>query len=177
MNVKHTGFRCTTQWICCCSVARSCQTLSDSVDYSMTSLPVSHQLPEFAQVHVHWVSDAIQPFHLLLPSFLSASIFPNIRIFSNELSVRIMWPKYWCFSFSICPFNEYSRFISFKIDWFDLLAVQGTPKSSPAPHSSKASISECFAFFMVQLSHLYMTTGKTIALTIWTCVCKVIRLC
>ena len=107
---------------------------------------------------------------------LLPSIFPNIRVFSNESALSIRWPKYWSFSFSISSFNEYSGFISFKIDWFDL-AVQGTPKSSPASHSSKASILECSAFFMVQFSHPYMTTGKTIALTIWTSVCKVIRLC
>ena len=98
---------------------------------------------------------------LLLPS-----IFPSIRVFSNELALRIRWPKYWGFSFSISPSNEYSGLISFRIDWFDLLAVQGTLKSLPQHHSSKASILQCSAFFMVQLSHLCMTTGKTIALSI-----------
>ena len=96
---------------------------------------------------------------LFLPSF-----FPSIRVFSNEPALHIWWPKYWSFSFSISPSNEYSGLISFRIDWFDLLAVQGTLKSLLQHHSSKASILWCSAFFMVQLSHLYMTTGKTIAL-------------
>ena len=98
---------------------------------------------------------------LLLPS-----VFPSIRVFYNESVLHIRWPKYWNFSFSICPPNEYSGFISFRIDWFDLLAVQGTLKSLLQHHSSKASILWCSAFFMVQLSHLYMTTRKTVALII-----------
>ena len=104
---------------------------------------------------------------LLLPS-----IFPSIRIFSDESALLIRWPKYWNFSFSISPSNEYSGLISFKIDWLDLLAVQGTPKSLFQHHSLKASILQCSAFFMVQLSHPYMTTGKTIALIIGTFVSK-----
>ena len=105
--------------------------------------------------------------HLILccPLLLLPSVFPSIRIFSNELALHIRRPKYWSFSFSISPFNENSRLISFRIDWFDFLAVQGTLKSLLQHHSSKASILWCSTFFMVQLSHPYMTTGKTIALT------------
>ena len=116
--------------------------------------------------------------HLILchPLFLPPSIFPSIRVFSNESVLPIRWPKYWSFSLSISPSNEYSGLISFRIDWFDLLAVQGTLKSLLQHHSSKASILQCSAFFMVQLSHPYMTTGKTIALTTWTFVGKVISL-
>ena len=106
---------------------------------------------------------------LLLPS-----IFPSIRVFSNESVLGIRWPKYWSFSFSISPSNEYSGLISFRMDWLDLLAVQGTPKSLLQYHSSKASILQCSAFFEIQLSHSYMTTEKTIALAIWTYVSKVI---
>ena len=105
--------------------------------------------------------------HLILchPLFLLPSIFPSIRVFSNMSVLRIRWPKYWSFSFSISPSNEYSGLISFRMDWLDLLAVQGTLKSLPQHHSSKASILQHSAFFIVQLSHPYMTTGKTIALT------------
>ena len=102
------------------------------------------------------------------PLFLLLSIFPSIRVFSSESALCIRWPKYLRFNFSISPSNEYSRLISFRIDWFDLLAVQGTLKSLLQHHNSKASIFQHSAFFIVQLSHLYMTTGKTIALTIWT---------
>ena len=111
--------------------------------------------------------------HLLL---LPPSIFPSIRIFSNESALRIRWPKYWSFSFNISPSNEYSGLISFSMDWLDFLAVQGTLKSLLQHHSSKASIFQCSAFFTVQLSHPYMTTGKTIALTIRTFVGKVMSL-
>ena len=113
--------------------------------------------------------------HLILccPLLLSPSIFPSIRVFSNESALHIRWPKYWSFSFSISPSKEYSGLISFRIDWLDLLAVQGTLKSLLQHHSSKASILWCSAFFIVQLSHPYMTTGKTIALTIWTFAGKV----
>ena len=107
---------------------------------------------------------------LLLPSN-----FPSIRVFSNELALHIRWPKYWSFSFSISPSNEYSGFVSFRIDWFDLLAVQGTLKSLPQ-HNSKASVLHHSTFFMVQLSHPYMTTGKTIALNRWTFVGKMMSL-
>ena len=110
------------------------------------------------------------------PLLLLPSIFPSIRVFSNESALHIRWPKYWIFSFSIGPSNEYSGLISFRIDWFDLLAVQGTLKSLLQHHSSKASIVQRSGFFMVQLSHPYMTTGKTIALTRWTFVSKVMSL-
>ena len=113
--------------------------------------------------------------HLILcfPLILLSSIFPIIRVFSNELALFIRWPRYWSFSFSINPSNEYSGLISFRIDWFDFLAVQGTLKSLLLHHSSKASIFCCSTFFMVQLSHLYMTTGKNIVLTVWIFVSKV----
>ena len=116
--------------------------------------------------------------HLILcpPLFLLPSIFPSIRVFSNESVLHIRWPMYWSFSFSISPSNEYSGLISLRIDWFDLLAVQGTLKSLLQHHSSKTSILQCSAFFMVQLSHPYMTTGKTMALTRWTFVGKVMSL-
>ena len=113
--------------------------------------------------------------HLIFchPLLLLPSIFPSIRVFSNESVLHIRWPKYWSFSFSISPSNEYSGLISFRKDWLDLLAVQGTRKSLLQHHSSKASVLRRSAFFMVQLSHSYMTTGKTIALTRWTFVSKV----
>ena len=120
--------------------------------------------------------------HLILchPLLFLPSILPSIRVFSNELALRLMRPKYWRFSFSISPSNEYSGLISFRIDWFDLLAVQGTPKSLFQQHSPKASILQCSDFFMVQFSHPYMTTGKTIALTVRTlsavwCLCFLIH--
>ena len=108
--------------------------------------------------------------HLILccPLLLLPSIFPSIRVFSNESALHIRWPKYWSLSFSISPSNEYSGLISFRIDWFDLLAVPGTLKNLLQHHSSKASILQCSAFFTVQFSHPFMTTGKTIALTRWT---------
>ena len=116
--------------------------------------------------------------HLILccPLLLPPSIFPSIRVFTNESVLHIRWPKYWNFSFSISPSNEYSGLISFRMDWFDLLAVQGTLKSLFQHHSSRASILHCSVFFMVQLSHPYMTTGKTIALTRQTFVGKVMSL-
>ena len=116
--------------------------------------------------------------HLILccPLLLLPSIFPIIKVFSNELAFLIRWPKYWSFSFSNCPSNEYSGLISFRIDWLDLLAIQGTFESLPQHHNLKASILQYSAFFMVQLSHLYVTTGKTIALTIQTFFGKVMSL-
>ena len=128
------------------------------------------KLPELSQTHVHWVGDAIQPSHPLL---LLPSIIPSIRVFSNQLVLHIRWPKYWSFSFSIIPSNEYLGLISFRMDWLYLLVVRGTLKSLLQHHSSKASILRCSAFFTVQLSHPYMTTGKTIALARWTFVDKV----
>ena len=122
------------------------------------------------------IESVMPPNHLILCCpLLPPSIFPSIRVFSNESVLHIMWPNYWSFSFSISPSNEYSGLISFRIDWFDPLAVQGTLKSLLQHHSSKASILQCSAFFMVQLSHPYMTTGKTIALTIWTFVRRIFR--
>ena len=116
--------------------------------------------------------------HLILchPLLLPPSTFPSIRVFSNESTLHIRWPKNWTFSFSISPSNEYSGLISFRIGWLDLLAVQGTLKSFLQHHSSKASVLSCSAFFIVQLSHPYMTIGKTIALTRWTFVGKVMSL-
>ena len=116
--------------------------------------------------------------HLILchPHLLLPSVFPSIRVFSSESVLHIRWPKYWSFSFSISPSNEYSGLVSFKMDWLELPAVQGTLKSVLQHHSSKASILQHSAFFMVQLSHPYMTTGKTIALTRWTFLRKVMSL-
>ena len=113
---------------------------------------------------------------LCRPLLLPSSIFPSIRVFSNESALCVRWPKYWSFSFSISPSNEYSGLISFRKDWLDFLAVQGTLKSLLQHHSSKASVLWCSALFMVQLSHLYMTTGETMALTRWTFVSKVTSL-
>ena len=142
----------------------------------MPGFSVHHQLPEPAQTHVHRVGDAIQPSHPLSSPFPPAFYFPSSRIFSNEPVLCIRWPKYWSFSFSISPSNEYSGLISFRIDWLDLLAVQGTLKSFLQHHSSKASILRCSAFFIVQLAHPYMTAGKTIALIRWTFVRKAMSL-
>ena len=145
-------------YICCCSMAKSCPTLCDPMDCSTPGSYVLHYLPEFAQIHVHWVGDAIQPSHPLLPLLLLPSVFPSINVFSNESALRIRRANYWSFSFSISPSNEYSRLFSFRIDWFDLLAVPGTLKSFLQHHSSKASILWCSVFFTVQLSQPYMTT-------------------
>ena len=145
------------------SFAQSCPTLFDSMNRSTPGLPVHHQLPNFTQTHIHRVSDAIQPSHPLLSLFLLPPIPPSIRVFSNESTLRMRRPKYWSFSFSIIPSKEIPGLISFRMDWLDLLAVQGTLKSFLQQHSSKASILRCSAFFTVQLSHPYMTTGKTIA--------------
>ena len=146
------------------------------MDRSMPDLPVRHQLPESTQTHVHWVGDATQPSHPLPSPSPPAPISPSIRVFSNESTLRMRWPKYWSFSFSISPSNEHLGLISFRMDWLDLLAVQGTLKSLLQRHSSKASILRRSAFFTVQLLHPYMTTGKTIALARWTFVGKVISL-
>ena len=143
---------------------------------STPGLPVHHQLPESTQTHIHWVGDAIQPSHLLHPFLLPPSIFPSIKVFSDESVLHIRWPKYWSFNFSINPSNEYLGLISFRMDWLDLLTVQGTLKSLLQHHRSKAPILPCSAFLMVQLSRRYMTTGKTIALTRRTFVGKVMSL-
>ena len=143
------------------------------MDCSMPGLPVHHQLLELTQTHVLWVGDAIQPSHLLSSLSPPALNLSHIRVFSNESVLRIRWPKYWRFSFTISPSNEYSGLISFSMDWLDLLVVQETLKSLLQHHTSKASILQRSAFFTVQLSHPYMTTGKTKALTRWTFVGKV----
>ena len=146
-------------------VIQSCLTLCDSMDYSTPGLPVHHQLPEFPKLMS--IESVMPSNHLILchPLVLPPSIFPSIRVFWNESVLHIRWPKYWRFSFSISPSSENPGLFSFKMDWLDLLAVQGTLKSLLQHHSSKASILQCSTFFRVQLSHPYMTTGKTIALT------------
>ena len=126
---------------------------------STPGLPVHHQLPEFTQTHVHQVGDAIQSSHPLLSLFLLPPIPHSIRVFSNESTLCMRWPKYWSFSFRISPSNEHPGLISFRMDWLGLLAVQGTLKSLLQHQSSKASILWCLAFFTVHLSHPYMTTG------------------
>ena len=130
------------------------------MNHSMPGFPAHHQLPEFTQIQIYRVSDAIQPSHPLSSLSPPAPIPPSIRVFSNESTLRMRWPKYWSFSFSISPSNEHPGLISFKMDWLDLLAVQGTLKSLLQHHSSKASVLRHSAFFTVQLSHPYMTTGK-----------------
>ena len=129
---------------------------------STPDFPVLHRLPELAQTHVHRVSDAIQPSHPLSSPSPPAPILPSIRVFYNESTLLMRWPKYWSFSFSISPFSEHPGLISFRMDWLDLLAVQGTLKSLLQYHSSKASIIWHSAFFTFQLSHPYMTIGKTV---------------
>ena len=140
---------------------------------AVLSFTISHSSLKLTSIELMMPSN-----HLILccPLLLLPSTFPSMRVFSNESVLHIRWPKYWSFSFNISPSNEYTGLTSFRIDWFDLLAVQGTLKSLLQCHSSKASTLWCSAFFMVQLSHLYMTTGKTIALTIWTFVGKVISM-
>ena len=130
------------------SVAQSCLTLCDPMNRSMPGLPAHHQLLEFTQTHIHWVGDAIQPSHPPSPLLLPPSIFPSIKVFTNESVLRISWRKYWSFSFNISPSNEYSGLICSRMDWLDLLAVQGTLKSLHQHHSSKASIFRCSAFFL-----------------------------
>ena len=139
-------------------------------------LPCPSSLPEFTQTHIHRVGDAIQPSHPLSSPSSPAFTFPSIRVFSNGSALRSRWPKYWSFSFNTSPCNEHPGLTSFRMDWLDLLAVQGTLKSLLQHHSSKASILRHSAFFIVQLSHPYMTNGKTIALTRWTFVGKVMSL-
>ena len=161
------------QTIGCCSFAQWCLILHNLMDCRS---PVLHHFPEFAQNHVIWVGDTIQPSHpLSSPSLPAFSLF-TINVFSRELARHIRRPKYWSFSFNISPSNEYSESISFRIDWFDLLAVQGALMCLIQNHSSKASVLQCSAFFMVQLWHPYMTTGKTITLSMATFVTKVMSL-
>ena len=146
------------------------------MDCSTPCFPVYHHLPELAQTHVLWVGDAIQPSHLLSSTSSHTFNLSQHHGLFQWGGYLHQWPKYWSFSFSISPSNEYSGLISFRIDWFDLLEVQGTLKSLLQHHSSKASIIQCLAFFMVQLSYPYMTTGKTITLTRWTFVGNVMPL-
>ena len=158
--------------VLCCSVAQSCPTLCEpwtAAPQASLSFTISRSLLKLMSIESMMPSN-----HLILcrPLLLLPSIFPSIRVFSNESALCIRWPNYWSFSFSISPSNKYSGLISFRIDWFDLLSVQGTLKSLLQHHTSKASIFQCSAFFMVQLSHLYTTTGKTVALTSWTFVCN-----
>ena len=158
------------------SVSQSCPTLCDLMNRSTPGLPVHHQLLEFTQTHVHRVGDAIQPSH---PLSSPSPLAPNpsqIRVFSNESTLRMRWPKYWSFSFNISPSDEHPGLVSFRMDWLDLLAIQGTLKGLLQHHSSKASIHWHSAFFIVQFSHSYMTTEKIIALTRWTFVGKVMSL-
>ena len=157
------------------SAAKSCLTLCNPMNHSTPGLPVHHQLPDSTQTHVHRVGDAIQPSHPLSSHSLVPWIFPSIRVFSNESALRMRWSKYWSFSFNITP-NEHPGLISFRMDWLDLLAVQGTLNSLLEHHSSKVSILWCSAFFIVQISYPYMTTGKTLALTRWTFLGKVMSL-
>ena len=158
------------------SVAQSCPTLCDPMNRSMPGLLVHHQLPEF--IRLTSIESVMPSSHLILcrPLLLLPPILPSIRVFSNESTLHMRWPKYWSFSFSIIPSKEIPGLISFRMDWLDLLAVQGTLKSLLQHHSSKTSILRHSAFFTVQLSHPYMTTGKTIALTRWTFVGKVMSL-
>ena len=167
---------CSQSMLQISSVTQLCLNLCDPMDCSTPGFPVHHQLPELTQTYVHWVSDAIQPLILCRPLLFPPSVFLNISVFSNESALLIRWPKYWSFRFNISPSNEYSGLISFRRAWLDLLAVQGTLKSLLQHHSSEASILWHSAFFTFQLSHPYMTTGKTITLTRWTFVGKVMSL-
>ena len=157
------------------SVAQSCPTLCNPMNCSTPGLPVHHKVPEFTHTHAHQVVDTIKPSHPLSSPSPSAPIPPSIRVFSNESTLCMRWPKYWSFSFSISPSNEHPGLISFRMDWLDL-AVQGTLMSLLQHHSLKASIFQHSAFLTVQLSYPYMTTGKTIALTKWTFLGKVMSL-
>ena len=153
-------------------VAQSCPTLCDPMNRSTPGLPVHHQLPEFTQTHVHRVGDAIQPSHPLSSPSPPTFNLSQHQVFSNESALHIRWPKYWSFSLSIIASKEHPGLIYFRMDWLDLLAVQGTIKGLLQHHSSKASILRHSVFFIVQLSHPYMTTGKTIALTRWILLAK-----
>ena len=158
------------------SVTQLCPTLCNPMDCSMPGLPVitnSQSLLKLMSIELVMPSNHL---NLCPPLLLLPLIFPSIMVFSNESVLGIRWPKYWSFSFNISPSSEYSGLISFRMDWLDLLAVQGTLKSLLQHHSSEASIHQCSAFFLVQLSHPYMTTGKTVALTRWTFVGKVMSL-
>ena len=161
------------------SVAQSCLTLCDSMDCSVPGLPGHWSITSARSLPSLTSIESVMPSnHLILcrPLLLLPSIFPSIRAFSNESALCIRWPKYWSFSFNISPSNEHPGLTSFRMDWLDLLALQGTLKSLLQHHNSKASILQSSAFFIVQLSHPYITTGKTIALTRWTFEGKVMSL-
>ena len=167
----------------CCSVTQSCLTLCSPVDFRTRGFPVLYHLPEQQQqqqslLKLMSIESMMTSNHFILcrPLLLLPSIFPSIRVFSNELALHIRWPKYWSFSFSIDPSNEYSGLISFRIDCFDLLAVQSTLKSPLQHRSSKVSLLRCSSFSIVQLSHPYMTIGKITALTMQTFAGKVMSL-
>ena len=149
---------------CCCSVAKSCLTVCDPVNCSTPGFPGLPSLLEFVQTHLHWIIDTIQPSHPLCPLLLLPSIFLSIRVFFNELAHPIRWPKYWSFTFSISPTNEYSGLISFRIDWFDLLASKGLSTVFSSTTVWKYQSFSAQSFCMVQFSYLYMTTGKTISI-------------
>ena len=157
-------------------VTQLCPTLCDPMACSMPGFPVHHQLLKL--VRLMSFKSVMPSNHLTLchPLLLLSSIFPRIRVFSNESLLHIRWSKQWSFSFSISPSNEHPELISFRMDWLELLAVQGTLKSLLQHHSSKASLLQCSAFFVVQISHPYMSTTETIALTRWTFVGKVMSL-
>ena len=155
---------------CCFSVAQLCPTLSDSMDCSTPGFTVLHHSPELAQIHVHWVG-AIWPSHSLLPLLLLPSIFPSIGIFLNESVLCIRWPQYWSFSFSISPSNEYSGLIYFRMNWLDLLAVQGTRESSQTSQFKTINSSVLSLLYISTLTSIH-DYWKTIGLTIWTLVAK-----
>ena len=157
-------------------VAQSCPTLRDFMDCSMPGFPVHHQCLELTQTHVHRVGDAIQPSHPLLSPSLPIFNLSQSRIFSNEAVLHIRWPKYWNISFSMSPSNEYSGLFSFRMDWLELLAVQGTLKSLLQNHSSKPSILWHSAFFIFQISYQNMTTEKNHSFARWTSVGKIMSL-
>ena len=157
-------------YMCFTSVQFSCSVMFDSANPWTVACQASLFITNSQSLLKFMSVESLMPSNRLIlccPPLLLPSIFPSIRLFSNELVLHIRWPKYWRFSFNISPSNEYSGLISFRIDWLDLLAAQGTLKSLLQHHSSKASVLQCSAFFMVQLSHPCMTTGKTIALTRW----------
>ena len=146
------------------------------MDCNTPGFPVYHQFLEPAQTHVHWVDDAIQPSYPLLSPSLLPSVFPSIRVFSNVSALRIRWPKCWSLSFSTSLSNEYSRLVSFRMNWLDLFSSPRDSQESPPTPQFKSSILQHSTFFMVQLSHPNLTTGKTIALNRWTFVDKVMSL-
>ena len=165
-----------TSFLCCCSVVKSCPTLWDPMDCGTPSFPVLHYLPELAQTHVHWVGDDTQSSHPLLPHSPPALNLIQCQGLFQWVESSHERTKNWSFSFSISPSNEYSGLISFRMDWFDLLDVQGTLKNFLQHHNSKVSILQHSAFFLVQISHLYMTTEKAIALTLQTFFSKMMSL-